>query len=94
MNNVLKIEGINYQFEEHPVLQDVNMVVKPQETVGILGTSGVGKTTIFNLIASNLELQTLRVISSACHLLSYSSTEKSLNAVVSTVTLNCWQILL
>lgn len=61
MNNVLKIEGINYKFEEHLVLQDINMVVKPQQTVGILGTSGVGKTTIFNLIASNLALQTGRI---------------------------------
>ncbi len=37
------------------------MAVKPQQTVGILGTSGVGKTTLFNLIASNLELQTGRI---------------------------------
>lgn len=54
---MLKIENINYQFENHPVLHDINMTVKPQQTVGILGTSGVGKTTLFNLIASNLKLQ-------------------------------------
>lgn len=57
MNNVLNIKNIDYQFEHHPVLHDVSMTVKPQQTVGILGTSGVGKTTLFNLIASNLTLQ-------------------------------------
>ena len=57
MSSVLKIEDISYQFEEHDVLQGINMTVAPQQTVGILGTSGVGNTTLFNLIASNLAIQ-------------------------------------
>lgn len=61
MNNVLKIENLNYSFEHHPVLHDINMTVNSQQTVGILGTSGVGKTTLFNLIASNLLLQSGRI---------------------------------
>lgn len=58
---MLIIEGVNYQFEHHPVLENINMTVGSKKTVGILGTSGVGKTTLFNLIASNLELQSGRI---------------------------------
>lgn len=58
---MLIIEGVNYQFEHHPVLENINMTVGSKQTVGILGTSGVGKTTLFNLIASNLELQSGRI---------------------------------
>ena len=42
----------NYQLGETevPVLRDVNLHVKPQEFVSILGPSGSGKSTLMNII--------------------------------------------
>lgn len=54
---MLKIENVNYAFEHHEVLKKINLEVQRGQTVAILGRSGVGKTTLFNLIASHLPLQ-------------------------------------
>lgn len=35
---------------EEKVLKNINMVIKPAETIGILGSTGSGKTTLVNLI--------------------------------------------
>lgn len=56
---VLKLENVNFSYEGKPVLRDVNMeiknVVRPGVTqgqvVGLLGPSGMGKTTLFRLLA-------------------------------------------
>lgn len=48
-----KIEFIDLSFsynEELPVLQDVTLTIEPGQTVAIVGTTGVGKSTIANLI--------------------------------------------
>lgn len=34
----------------HPVLSDVSFVIKPAEKIGIVGVSGVGKSTLANLL--------------------------------------------
>ena len=38
-------------FEDKQVLKDVNIVLKEKEIVSLLGVSGVGKTTLFHIIA-------------------------------------------
>lgn len=54
---MLEIKDISYQYENHQVLHDINLQVNHRQTVALLGTSGVGKTTLFNLIASKMPLQ-------------------------------------
>ncbi len=39
-----------YKSFENPVLEDVNFKIEKGESLAILGESGIGKTTIFNLI--------------------------------------------
>lgn len=57
MKNILKISKLNYSFGENRILKDINIYVNSEETVGIIGTSGVGKSTLFNLIAGILKKQ-------------------------------------
>ncbi|WP_099469781.1 ABC transporter ATP-binding protein [Konateibacter massiliensis] len=48
-----KIELVDLSFaynEEIPVLQNVNITIQPGQTVALIGTTGVGKSTIANLI--------------------------------------------
>ncbi len=44
-------EDVCFEYKpREPVLQDVNLVAKPGQTVALVGPTGVGKTTIINLI--------------------------------------------
>lgn len=54
---MLKVENLNFSYENHNVLRDINLHVKRGETVAILGRSGVGKTTLFQLITGLTSLQ-------------------------------------
>lgn len=54
---MLKVENVDFSYENYRVLKDVNLEVKKGETVGILGQSGVGKSTLFQLITGLLPLQ-------------------------------------
>ncbi|MDO4432434.1 MAG: ABC transporter ATP-binding protein [Aerococcaceae bacterium] len=55
---MLKVKDVSYRYNDYPVLDTLNLSVEKGQTVAILGASGVGKSTLFNLIASKLALQT------------------------------------
>lgn len=47
----LSFNHISFQYEEGTnILQDINLILKPNEKVTFVGRTGVGKTTLFNLI--------------------------------------------
>ncbi|MEY8291645.1 ABC transporter ATP-binding protein [Carnobacteriaceae bacterium 52-44] len=54
---MLEVKNVSFAYENHQVLKDINLHVKEGETVAILGRSGVGKTTLFQLITALLPLQ-------------------------------------
>ena len=47
----LKVKNITVNFEEKSIIEDVTITLNEGEIVSILGVSGVGKTTLFNVIA-------------------------------------------
>lgn len=48
---ILQTEHITKSYGDNPVLQDVSIHLKEGELVCILGVSGVGKTTLFNILS-------------------------------------------
>ena len=58
MKNILDIKNLSYSFGNNPILKDINIHVNENEMVAIVGSSGVGKSTLFNLIAGVLKKQT------------------------------------
>ena len=57
MKNILDIKNLSYSFGNNPILKDINIHVNKNEMVAIVGSSGVGKSTLFNLIAGVLKIQ-------------------------------------
>ncbi|MBT7346983.1 ABC transporter ATP-binding protein [Candidatus Bathyarchaeota archaeon] len=44
-------EDLNFRYEDDtPVLKDINLVIEPNSTVALVGPTGVGKTTMINLL--------------------------------------------
>lgn len=54
---MIEIKNLSYNFEKNQVLKNINIKVNENEFVSVVGASGVGKTTLFNLIAGILELK-------------------------------------
>ena len=57
MKNILDIKNLSFSFGNNPILKDINIHVNENEMVAIVGSSGVGKSTLFNLIAGVLKIQ-------------------------------------
>lgn len=50
-SNTIQIEDITKRFEDHLVLDNLNLSIKKNETISIIGPSGCGKTTLLRTIA-------------------------------------------
>ena len=46
----VEYQGISFSYNTEPVLQDINLVVKPGEVVALVGRSGAGKSTFVDLL--------------------------------------------
>jgi ATP-binding cassette subfamily B protein len=54
--------GFRYGAGSRPVLQDINLLGEPGQTVAILGATGSGKSTLVNLIPRFYDAETGRVL--------------------------------
>lgn len=64
--NLLEISALSFEYGghgefKHRVLEDINIVMKEGECVGLIGANGVGKSTLLKLLAGLLDLQEGRV---------------------------------
>lgn len=46
----LKIRNVTFKFDKIPILKNINLTIRPGETIAIVGPSGAGKSTLFDLI--------------------------------------------
>ncbi len=51
MKEILRAENIKKEYIDKPVLEDINLSLHEGEIVCLLGVSGVGKTTLFNILS-------------------------------------------
>ena len=46
MKNILEVKNLSYSFGNSPILKDINIHVNENEIIAIVGSSGVGKSTL------------------------------------------------
>ena len=49
--DIIKIEGVSKSYDDHQVLNDLNLTIKKRECFTLLGPSGCGKTVLLRLIS-------------------------------------------
>lgn len=57
----IEIKNLSFSYGEKCVLQDLNLLIKPKDTVGIVGYSGSGKTTLFSLLTKGYDVENNKI---------------------------------
>jgi len=52
---IISLNNISKTFLDKLILKDINIAVDEKDRIGLLGINGVGKTTLLNIIAGNLD---------------------------------------
>jgi len=53
----IELDGVSFRYKtEEPVLDNINLVAEPGQTVALVGPTGAGKTTLVNLIGRFYEV--------------------------------------
>ncbi|MCV5398029.1 ATP-binding cassette domain-containing protein, partial [Escherichia coli] len=52
--NILEIEGLSKGYGEAPLFKGLNMMLEVGEKVAILGTNGIGKSTLIKTLVGDL----------------------------------------
>lgn len=64
-SSIISLQNVNVQYDSRFVLRDVSLSVKPGQSIGILGLTGSGKTTILRAIAGLQPPTTGAILNSA-----------------------------
>lgn len=51
MSELLRAEGLKKCYSGRTIVENINLTLQPGELVGILGVSGAGKTTVFQMLS-------------------------------------------
>lgn len=55
MNNLIEINNLSFSYDKSIVLEDINLSVKPNDFLAIIGPNGGGKSTLLKLILGLLK---------------------------------------
>ena len=61
MSSFLEVKDLSFSWGQNKVLKNVNLSIKPNQLVSILGVNGVGKTTLLKCLNRILIPQTGKV---------------------------------
>jgi ATP-binding cassette subfamily B protein len=50
LRGAVEFRNVGFHYGARPVLQELNLTVRPGEMIGLVGPSGAGKTTVVNLV--------------------------------------------
>lgn len=82
----IEFSHVNFGYDTGVVLKDVNFLIRPNDTIGIVGPSGAGKTTIFNLISKLYNVNYGEILIDGHNINEY--TEETIRGNISVITQN------
>ena len=80
----IKFKNVTFKYDDLPVLKNINFEIKPNTTIGIVGKSGAGKTTIFNLISKLYTIEEGEILIDNQNINDYS--ESTIRGNISVIT--------
>ena len=80
----IKFENVSFAYADAPVLKDVNLTIKAGQTIALVGMSGVGKSTLVDLIPRFYDVSAGRILLDGVDL--RDLTVRSLRAQIGIVT--------
>lgn len=83
---LIEFSHVSFSYDTAPVLKDVNFIIKPNTTTGIVGPSGAGKTTIFNLLSKLYNVSSGNILIDNHNINDY--TEETIRGNISVITQN------
>ena len=89
-NGSVEVANVSFSYkEDEPVLKNINLKVRPGETVAIVGETGSGKTTIISLISRFYEINKGRILIDGKDIkeIPYSILRKNISVVMQDVFL-------
>lgn len=52
----IELKNLSFAYDKKKVLKDIDLVINPNDTIGIVGESGSGKTTLLNLLSKSYKV--------------------------------------
>lgn len=90
-NGEITFEDVTYRFHENssPVLENINLTIKPGEHIGIIGRTGSGKSTFINLIGRMFDPTDGNILIDGINIkdLSFNELNRNVAIAMQTVTL-------
>ena len=84
IEGTIEIRNVSFDYDErNAVLRNVNLTVKPGEMVGIVGKSGVGKSTLINLVMRMYDVDEGEILIDGVNVKEYS--QESLRSQIGAV---------
>lgn len=80
----IEFQNVSFGYDKNMILKDMNFVINEGETIGIVGKSGVGKSTIFNLINKLYNVKSGTILIDGVNI--KELTENSLRSLITTIT--------
>lgn len=82
----IEFKNVSFKYDEKPVLKNVNLKIKQNSTIGFVGRSGSGKTTIFNLISKLYTIKEGEILIDGININDYN--EETIRGNISVITQN------
>lgn len=62
MNGKIELKDLSFAYDKKKVLNNINIVINPNDTIGIVGESGSGKTTLLNLLSKSYKVDKNKIL--------------------------------
>ena len=83
-NGNIQFKNVSFKYDEIDILKNIDFEIKPNSTIGIVGKSGAGKTTIFNLISKLYTINEGEILVDGININDY--TENTIRGNISVIT--------